>query len=159
MNREDDAHGKRVSPPDQQGCARAAGVPDTPQSAEGSYAPLVTEAERRLNWNRSTTQLCNQLRASLLWKSLALFFVPLFLKGQNALSSLSRFQDSSTKRGESTGMAMHQTKPSPPFRSGAPHAPSPVVLAVRSSLRGDGLCLGPAHLCHASSSNPERNTS
>src|SRR5258706_16320380 len=32
-------------------------------------------------------------------------------------------------------------------------------LAVRSTLRCDGLCLGPAHLCHASSSHQERNTS
>jgi methionyl-tRNA formyltransferase len=36
--------------------AVAAGMSGTPQPAEGSYAPLVTEAERNLDWNRSA---CN----------------------------------------------------------------------------------------------------
>lgn len=43
--------------------AVAAGVPGTPQPAEGSYAPLVTEAEHNLDWNRSGVQLHNQVRA------------------------------------------------------------------------------------------------
>jgi hypothetical protein len=55
----------------------------------------------------------------------------LFLKGQNARSSLARFQGSSTKRGESMGMAMQPTKQSTPFRSGASHALSP-ALRVRA---------------------------
>ena len=37
--------------------AVAAGIPGTPQPAEGSYAPLVTGAERFLDWNRSAVQL------------------------------------------------------------------------------------------------------
>ena len=47
--------------------AVAAGVPGTPQPVEGSYAPMVTEAERNLDWNRSAVQLRNQVRA---WGSL-----------------------------------------------------------------------------------------
>jgi methionyl-tRNA formyltransferase len=43
--------------------AVAAGVPGTPQPAEGSYAPLMTEAERNLDWNRSAVPLRNQVRA------------------------------------------------------------------------------------------------
>ena len=43
--------------------AVAAGVPGTPQPVEGSYAPMVTEAERNLDWNRSAVQLRNQVRA------------------------------------------------------------------------------------------------
>ena len=34
-----------------------------PQPIEGSYAPMVTEAERNLDWNRSAVQLRNQVRA------------------------------------------------------------------------------------------------
>ena len=33
------------------------------QPVEGSYAPMVTEAERNLDWNRSAVQLRNQVRA------------------------------------------------------------------------------------------------
>jgi len=41
-----------------------AGEPGTPQPAEGaSYAPLTTEADRKLDWNRSAAQLRNQVRA------------------------------------------------------------------------------------------------
>ena len=41
----------------------AAGAPGTPQPTEGaSYAPLCTEAERRLDWSRPATQLRNQIR-------------------------------------------------------------------------------------------------
>src|SRR5450755_4326947 len=43
--------------------AVAAGVPGTPQPVEGSYAPMVTEAERFLDWKRSSVQLRNQVRA------------------------------------------------------------------------------------------------
>lgn len=41
----------------------AAGIPGMPQPAEGSYAPMVTEAERRLDWQRPAVQLRNQVRA------------------------------------------------------------------------------------------------
>ena len=34
-----------------------------PQPIEGNYAPMVTEAERNLDWNRSAVQLRNQVRA------------------------------------------------------------------------------------------------
>ena len=34
-----------------------------PQPVEGNYAPMVTEAERNLDWNRSAVQLRNQVRA------------------------------------------------------------------------------------------------
>ena len=41
-----------------------AGEPGTPQPTEGaSYAPLTTEADRKLDWNRTATQLRNQVRA------------------------------------------------------------------------------------------------
>lgn len=41
----------------------AAGDPGIPQPSEGaSYAPLPTEAERRLDWSRTATQLRNQVR-------------------------------------------------------------------------------------------------
>src|SRR5437588_708017 len=43
--------------------AVAAGLPGTPQPIEGSYAPLLTETERYLDWNRSAAQLRNQVRA------------------------------------------------------------------------------------------------
>ncbi|HZU71049.1 MAG TPA: methionyl-tRNA formyltransferase [Ktedonobacteraceae bacterium] len=43
--------------------AVAAGIPGTPQPVEGSYAPMLTEAERLLDWNRSAVQLRNQVRA------------------------------------------------------------------------------------------------
>jgi methionyl-tRNA formyltransferase len=43
--------------------AIAAGVPGTPQPVEGNYAPMVTEAEHNLDWNRSAVQLRNQVRA------------------------------------------------------------------------------------------------
>jgi methionyl-tRNA formyltransferase len=43
--------------------AVAAGVPGTPQPVEGSYAPMVTEAEHNLDWNRSAVHLRNQVRA------------------------------------------------------------------------------------------------
>lgn len=43
--------------------AVAAGVPGTPQTAEGaSYAPLCTDAERRLDWTRPAEKLRNQVR-------------------------------------------------------------------------------------------------
>jgi methionyl-tRNA formyltransferase len=41
----------------------AAGDPGVPQPSEGaSYAPLATEAERRLDWSRTAAQLRNQVR-------------------------------------------------------------------------------------------------
>lgn len=41
----------------------AAGDPGIPQPREGaSYAPLATEAERRLDWSRTAAQLRNQVR-------------------------------------------------------------------------------------------------
>src|SRR6476659_4871052 len=41
-----------------------AGEPGTPQPTEGaSYAPLATEADRRLDWSRPAEQLRNQVRA------------------------------------------------------------------------------------------------
>lgn len=43
--------------------AVAADVPGTPQPIEGSYAPLLTDAERHLDWSRSAVQLRNQVRA------------------------------------------------------------------------------------------------
>jgi len=43
--------------------AVAAGLPGTPQPAEGaSYAPLCTDADRRLDWARPAVQLRNQVR-------------------------------------------------------------------------------------------------
>jgi methionyl-tRNA formyltransferase len=43
--------------------AVAAGVHGTPQPVEGaSYAPLCTEADRRLDWKLPATQLRNQVR-------------------------------------------------------------------------------------------------
>jgi methionyl-tRNA formyltransferase len=43
--------------------AVAAGVPGTPQPVEGaSYAPLCTDADRRLDWTHPATQLRNQVR-------------------------------------------------------------------------------------------------
>ena len=41
----------------------AAGIAGMPQPAEGSYAPMITEAERRMDWKRSAVQLRNQVRA------------------------------------------------------------------------------------------------
>jgi methionyl-tRNA formyltransferase len=41
----------------------AAGAPGTPQPADGSYAPLVDEAERWLDWSRPASYLRNQVRA------------------------------------------------------------------------------------------------
>lgn len=42
----------------------AAGDPGTPQRGEdASYAPVATDAERRLDWGRSATALRNQIRA------------------------------------------------------------------------------------------------
>ena len=41
-----------------------AGEPGRPQPTEGaSYAPLTTEADRKLDWNRPAAQLRNQVRA------------------------------------------------------------------------------------------------
>ena len=41
-----------------------AGEPGTPQGTEGaSYAPLTTEADREIDWNRPAAQLRNQVRA------------------------------------------------------------------------------------------------
>jgi methionyl-tRNA formyltransferase len=41
-----------------------AGEPGTPQPTEGaSYAPLTTEADRKLDWDRPAAQLRNQVRA------------------------------------------------------------------------------------------------
>ena len=41
-----------------------AGEPGTPQPAEGaSYAPLTTDADRKLDWTRPAVQLRNQVRA------------------------------------------------------------------------------------------------
>jgi methionyl-tRNA formyltransferase len=41
-----------------------AGEPGRPQPTEGaSYAPLTTEADRKLDWNRPASQLRNQVRA------------------------------------------------------------------------------------------------
>ena len=41
-----------------------AGEPGTPQPTEGaSYAPMTTEADRELDWNRPAAQLRNQVRA------------------------------------------------------------------------------------------------
>jgi methionyl-tRNA formyltransferase len=43
--------------------AVAAGAPGTPQPVEGaSYAPLCTDADRRLDWTRPAAQLRNQVR-------------------------------------------------------------------------------------------------
>ena len=44
--------------------AAVAGEPGTPQPSEGaSYAPLSTEDDRKLDWNRTAAQLRNQVRA------------------------------------------------------------------------------------------------
>ncbi len=48
----------------------ARGDPGIPQPAEGSYAPIPTEADRHLDWNRSATELRNQVRA---WGSMGAF--------------------------------------------------------------------------------------